>query len=112
MAIPALRLQRLTRREGILRTVAQGTDTRNLMIALGLVASCVITGETISGVIEAGTQAITAVVILILVRIVAASQGGASVPTRCMASTAGSLETGRCTTLVAAREPRAALGGH
>ena len=84
MAIPALSLQRLNRRGSTPWTVAQGTDSRNLVIALGLIASCVITGETLTSILEAGTQAVTAVIILILVRTALAQQQHRStVPVAC-----------------------------
>ncbi|GAA0958326.1 hypothetical protein GCM10009574_005850 [Streptomyces asiaticus] len=65
LALCALPLYRERR---ALRTVAQGTDSGNWMIIVGVVVACVINGETISAVLDQGTRAITAVVILILVR--------------------------------------------
>ncbi|MFB7548856.1 hypothetical protein [Streptomyces sp. NPDC056154] len=49
-------------------TVAQGASSRNLVILLGLIASCVINGDTLTDVLRQATWLTGAVVILIIAR--------------------------------------------
>ncbi|MFE9495967.1 hypothetical protein [Streptomyces collinus] len=49
-------------------TVPYGTHARNLVVLLVLVESCVINGETVTGVLQQATWLIVAVIVLIIVR--------------------------------------------
>ncbi|WP_327132733.1 hypothetical protein OG311_18780 [Streptomyces sp. NBC_01343] len=53
-------------------TVAQAADSRNHVIILGVILSCVIGGDTVTGVLQQATWLVIAVVVLIMVRTVEA----------------------------------------
>ncbi|MFF7394557.1 hypothetical protein ACFZAE_39860 [Streptomyces scabiei] len=56
----------------LLATFARGTDSRKkIMLALAVVAACVINGDTMTGVLRQATWLVVAVVVLIVVQAIA-----------------------------------------
>ncbi|MEV6141934.1 hypothetical protein [Streptomyces sp. NPDC051992] len=53
-----------------LRTVAQSAGSRNLLILLGAVASCVVNGDTVTAILKQSTWLVVVVTVLIAVRTV------------------------------------------
>lgn len=67
----------LRRSGGMLpRTVAYGSDSRNrFLILLGVVLSCVINGDTVSGMLRQATWLVVAVIVLVVIQILDDSLG-------------------------------------
>ncbi|MFJ6943149.1 hypothetical protein ACISU4_00515 [Streptomyces wuyuanensis] len=55
-----------------LRTVAQSTGSRNFLITLGVIAGCVINGDTATAILKQGTWLVIVVTVLVVVRTVEA----------------------------------------
>ncbi|MFF3323476.1 hypothetical protein [Streptomyces sp. NPDC002889] len=68
MPIPALSVLLPTESGRTLRTVAQGADSRNFLIMLGVVAGCVINGDTATANLKQSTWLVLVVVVLVVAR--------------------------------------------
>lgn len=55
-----------------LRTVAQSSAGRNFLTVLGVVAACVINGDTVSGILKQSTWLVVVITVLTVVRTVEA----------------------------------------
>ncbi|MEU6702461.1 hypothetical protein [Streptomyces wuyuanensis] len=68
MPIPALNALLPKRSGRTSRTVAQGTDRRNFLITLGVVAGCVINGDTATAILKQSTWLVIVITVLVVAR--------------------------------------------
>ncbi|MEW5540342.1 hypothetical protein AB1339_22190 [Streptomyces cyaneofuscatus] len=63
------------------RTLAYGTDSRNSqLILLGVILSCVINGDSVTGILRQATWLVATLVVLIIVQIVQSRVAWSSAP--------------------------------